>query len=345
MIDGRTLIYDALMQNIPGGKLTPSRWTTFNGPCCIHNGQMRPDTKKRSGILFDHNGRTSVSCFNCGFRAGWSPGSRFSPKWERYFQWLGMPAEKLMRLNFAVSELRKEMLSTGTLEIAHNAPLANAMPHFQTRALPRGAMPLSMWLDEDCQDPHFLDVVTYLAGRGDDILFGNEYYWTPNTENHMNQRVIIPFYWDDEIVGYTGRIVNGTSTRRYMSDTQPHYIFNTEKVKEDWEFLFVTEGPFDGIAINGVSMLGDKTTAEQAAWLNRTGKTIVVVPDRVNRGGRLVDTALTEGWYVSFPRWDAGIKDAADAVRAYGKLYTIWSIIDARTKNRLEIGVMRQRLR
>lgn len=345
MINGLTLIYDALMRNIPGGRTTPSRWTTFNGPCCVHRGQSRPDTKKRSGILYDSDGRTSVSCFNCGLRLGWSPGSPFTTKWENYFKWLGMPAEKLMRLNFTVAELRKEMLNNGMLLSTLGAAAPTVIPPFNTVDLPKGALPLSVWIDEGCTDPDFLQAVTYLAGRGDDIMFSNEYFWTPDTTDQMNERIIIPFYWEDEIVGYTGRLVTDGPGRRYMSSTQPHYIFNTEKIKPDWQYIFVNEGPFDGIAINGVSMLGDKVTAEQAMWLNHTGKTIIVVPDRTNQGGRLVDTALSEGWHVSFPRWDDGIKDAADAVLAYGKLYTTWSIIDARTKNRLEIGVKRQRLK
>lgn len=345
MIDGRTLIYDALMRNIPGGRLTPSRWTTYNGPCCIHRGQSRPDTKKRSGILFDGDGRTSVNCYNCGLKLGWSPGSSFSKKWETYFKWLGMPAEKLMRLSFTVSELRKDMLNNGTLDFSEQPSTASILPTFNPVALPQGAMPISVWVEEGCDDPNFLQAITYLAGRGDDIMFSGDFYWTPDTTDQMNERIIIPFIWGDEIVGYTGRLVTGGSGRRYMSSTQPHYIFNTEIMKPEWQYLFVTEGPFDGRAINGISMLGDKVTAEQAAWINRSGKTPIVVPDRTNQGGRLVDTARDEGWYVSFPSWDDGIKDAADAVRAYGKLYTVWSIIDARTKNRLEIGVKRQRLR
>ena len=345
MIDGRTLVYDALMRSIPPGSRTGSGWVKYNGPCCMHRGQGRPDTKKRSGILFDYDGRTSVSCFNCGLRLSWSPGSPFGSKWENYFKWLGMPAEKLMRLHFTVAELRKEMLANGQLNLETALPSINPMPTFDERVLPKGAMPVSMWLEEGCEDPAFIEAVSYLAGRGDEILLGNEYYWTPETTSGWNNRIIIPFFWEGEIVGYTGRLVNGGEGRRYMSDTQPHYIFNTEKIKTDWQYLFITEGPFDAIAVNGAAMLGDKSTAEQIAWVNRSGKVPIVVPDRTNQGGKLVDTALTEGWHVSFPSWDDGIKDAADAVLAYGKLYAVWSIIDARTKNRLEIGVKRQRLK
>jgi hypothetical protein len=92
-------------------------------------------------------------------------------------------------------------------------------------------------------------------------------------------------------------------------------------------------------------MLGDKISAEQVQWIKQTGKTPIVVPDRQDEGGNLVDIALREGWYVSFPRWEADVKDAADAAKRYGRLYTIWSLIDARTQNKLQIKIERQRLR
>ena len=340
-MEGRTLIYDALMHHIMGGKVTPSRWTAFNGPCCIHNGQMRPDSRKRSGLIFDNDGRTSVSCFNCGFRIGWKPGSYFSSKWERYFQWLGMPAEKIKWLAFRVNELRHTMLKEG-VEFSTQLPVPERKYVFNAKTLPVESLPINMLVNENCDDPFFLRALSYLASRGDEILLGNEYFWSP--DKNFRERVIIPFYWEDEIVGYTARHTDSTNSYRYMTDVQPGYIFNTEKVKEDWEYLFVVEGPFDAIAINGVAMLGDKVTSEQASWINKTGKKVIVVPDRVNQGGRLVDVALREGWSVSFPTWDKGVKDAADATKAYGKLYTVWSIIDSRAENRLEIGVKRQRL-
>jgi DNA primase len=183
-----------------------------------------------------------------------------------------------------------------------------------------------------------------LSSRGDDILLGGDFYWTPNKANSLNRRIIIPFYWENEVVGWTARVIDNSSPMRYFSEVQPRYLFNTDAIKNDWEYIFICEGPFDGIAINGIAMLGDKVMPDQARWLNQTGKKIIVVPDRVEQGGKLVDVALSEGWHVSFPRWDQGIKDAADAVKAYGKLYTVWSIIDAMTKNKLEIGVRRQRL-
>ena len=91
--------------------------------------------------------------------------------------------------------------------------------------------------------------------------------------------------------------------------------------------------------------MGGTVTDNQARWLNQLGKKIIVVPDMEAGGGYLVDAALKEGWSVSFPKWDPGIKDGADATKTYGKLYTVWSIIDAQVSNKLEINVRRQRLR
>ena len=343
MTDHRTIIYDALLQYVSGAQPTPSRWMRFNGPCCVHNGQPRADTKKRGGIMFDMDGRTTVSCFNCGFKTVWTPGSRFNTKWRNFFSWLGMPKEKLDWLGFKVNELRNIMQREG-VEFDHSNHALLEKLEFTSKELPSGAKPISYWIEHELEDANFLDALVYLNGRGDEILTGFDYYWSPSTSNKMNRRIIIPFYWEDEIVGWTARIIDNEPGPRYFSDLHPRYIFNTETIKKDWQYLFVCEGPFDAIAIGGVAMLGDKVMPDQARWLNQTGKTIIVIPDRMNKGGRLVDTAVSEGWRVAFPRWDKGVKDAADAVKAYGKLYSVWSIIETQARDKLEINVRRQSL-
>lgn len=336
------IVYDALMNHIPSGrKITASKWVSYNGPCCIHNGQSRPDTRKRSGILKDADGRTSVFCFNCGFRTGWSPGINLPSKMKDYFKWLGMSEEEIRKLDFKIWQLRKNAgLEGNTIPAYQFSDLK-----FKKTTLPALSRPISKLLEENCSDINFLEVVEYLLNRDETILDRFEFYWSPEKTSQINRRAILPFYWEGDLVGYTGRIIDSSSKLRYLSSVQPHYIFNTEVCKNDWEYLFICEGPFDAIAISGISMLGDKVTPDQARWINHTGKAPIVVPDRTNQGGRLVDMALEHGWSVSFPTWDLDIKDAADAVQKYGRLYTIRTIIDASSKNRLEIGVKRQRLK
>ena len=52
----------------PGWKSNSTGWTSGNCPMCIHNGQIRADSRRRGGFYFDDNGVT-YNCFNCGFKA------------------------------------------------------------------------------------------------------------------------------------------------------------------------------------------------------------------------------------------------------------------------------------
>jgi hypothetical protein len=218
---------------------------------------------------------------------------------------------------------------------------------FKPVELPKGAKPFSHWLKPENFDERFVPVAEYMMSRGQDLFDSYEFYWTPEKTSDyfdMDRRVIIPFRWEDKLVGFTGRDVTGTLKTRYYGSVQPNYIFNTESIHYDNEFIFVCEGSFDALSIGGVAMLGDKITPEQAEWLNNTGKKIVIVPDREKMGGKLVDVALREGWYVSFPEWgeDLKIKDAAQAVKELGKIYTLLSIRHAITNSKLAISTKRK---
>lgn len=46
-----------------------------------------------------------------------------------------------------------------------------------------------------------------------------------------------------------------------------------------------------------------------------------------------ITAAERNGWRVSVPRWDSGVKDVIDAVRRYGMLHTIESVVAGATKN------------
>lgn len=334
------IVYDTLLTLMPGDrKRSKSGWTGMNGVCCIHNGET-PDTRKRLSIAMGDDGISClVSCFNCNFRAIWKPGQTLSRKMMNFLGWMGLSQEDIKKLNFKVWQERERMKLDSSYQPKEIKHLS-----FAKKNLPIGARPVMDLLKEGYNDKDFESSVLYLAERGEEIFTGYDYFWTPNREHGLNQRIIIPFRWRGEIVGWTGRATIPTKTR-YYSEVQAHYLFNTEVIDNDWQYVFLCEGPFDALAINGVASLGDKLSEEQILWLNQSGKTKVVVPDRINAGGTLVDIAIKQGWHVAFPQWDRNIKDAADAVKAYGKLYSIWTIIDSITKDKLSINVQRQRLK
>lgn len=337
------IVYDSLVQSLSGLKRRgPNSWSNFNAICCIHNGETRPDNRNRGGLMLTSDETCVYHCFNCKYKASWKPGAQLSRRMENLLEWTFMPLEDLKRLKFKVwqhwASAREGIKYEDTRVINTNFS-------FKEVPLPEGAKPFSYWLKPENFVAEFTDVAAYVLDRGEEIFSDYEYYWSPSKEFSINKRVIIPFKWDNKIVGYTARDITGTLKNRYYGTVQPNFIFNTESIDYDNEYIFVTEGPFDAIAINGVAMLGDKITPEQAEWLNQTGKKIVIVPDREKMGGKLVDTAIQQGWYVSFPRWGDDItwvKDPAEAVKKLGKIYTMLSIIDVMFKDALTINVRRR---
>jgi DNA primase len=165
----------------------------------------------------------------------------------------------------------------------------------------------------------------------------------------MNQRIIIPFFHNKKIVGYTGRFAGKPpkDVPRYLNSELPgNFLFNSNVMtKNNRKFIILVEGPFDAIAIDGVAALGSTLNKNQIAWLNAVDKEIIVLPDREAKNQDLIDCAIEQKWSVSFPSWEKNIKDAADASKIYGKLYTIFSVIKSRTNSELQIKMKRQLLK
>lgn len=312
-----------------------SGWTIFNGSCCVHRGAKRPDTKKRAGVRYSDAGGVIYSCFNCGAKAVWQPGSRLSSRWKQILEWMSIPVDELKRIEFDAWRFRSEEV------VVQEEQAKSVALSFTPKELPVKARPFSFWIEEGCEDPNFLDCATYVLNRSPSIYDGYEYFWTPEKSKAMNRRVIIPFYWKEELVGWTGRTVDRFG-ERYHKEIASDYIFNTDRIKRNDKYIIITEGPFDAIASNGVATLGDNITQKQKLWLAAQPQKKIVVPDREKMGGKLVDTALEMGWSVSLPLWPEDVKDAADANRKHGKLYTIKSILENTTDNSLKIRTWRQ---
>ena len=113
---------------------------------------------------------------------------------------------------------------------------------------------------------------------------------------------------------------------------------------QDWtrKFVIVTEGPFDAIAVSGVSILGSEINDIQRELINGLNRQVIVVPDRDAPGEKLVNQAIEFGWSVAFPEWDKTISDVAEAVLKYGRLFTIQSILSSTESSKLKIDLKRK---
>ena len=332
------LIQNTILTSLPANrKKTPSGWISFNAPCCVHNGETA-DKKKRGGIMTSADGTISYHCFNCGFKANYTIGRKLNQKMRTFMGYINIPDDTIRKM--AIEAMREEEGDTKYEQ--------KKFVTFSKRELPKNAHKLEVWLEKyvakDLTEPQWQKIdalLNYLKSRG----IGPDWYdfmYSPDQHWDVNKRVIIPFYWRGDIVGFSGRMFEQSDKVKYYTDVQPGYVFNMDA--QDWtrKFVIVTEGPFDAITVSGVSILGSEINDIQKELINNLNRQVIIVPDRDAPGEKLINQAMEFGWSVAFPEWEDGVDDVADAVLKYGRLFTIQSILKTTESSKLKIDLKRK---
>lgn len=315
-----SLIIDTVQSHLPfKRKTTPSGWVSFNAPCCVHNGTSA-DTRQRGGIMLNEG--VSYHCFNCQFKASWQPGRPITGKFKKLLQWLNVSDDLITKCSLEALRLKEDPKYVGD---------HNTIPAFIDKALPIGAKSITDYLDNPPEE--LVPVLEYLMSRK---LYLEDYpfHWT--SEDGFSNRLIIPFYYQHRIVGYTARLIRDGKPK-YISEQQPGYVFNLDRQSWDRKYVIVCEGPVDAIGIDGVAVMSSEVGSVQRQLIDQLKREVIVIPDRDHDGPKVVKQALEFGWSVSFPEWGDGIKDINDAIKAYGRLYTLYAIIKNKESNGLKI--------
>jgi hypothetical protein len=309
-------------------KATPSGWISFNAVCCAHNGSTA-DKRSRGGLKPTETG-WSYHCFNCTYTASFILGRSLSFKARRLLGWLGVPDAEIDVLN--LESLRHRSIH-GIIDDRQKMFNTLADIRFDEQELP----PLSeLLIEEDFRRD-------YLRQRcvPDDypvmIQDHPERIWQPRSS------VIIPFTHNDVIVGHTQRFLDDRKPK-YISNSQPGYVFGTDLQHYDWTHAIVTEGIFDALCIGGLAVMHNTVSDEQARLIRRLGREITVVPDQDLSGMELVDRAVELGWAVSMPPWPDDIKDVNDSVMRYGRLATVLTIFENRETSKIKIELRKKNL-
>jgi hypothetical protein len=205
------------------------------------------------------------------------------------------------------------------------------LPTFETVPLPPDAVKIA-----DIKDfnKFSIAILEYIAARNLN-LDDTDYYWSPSLG--YRDRLIIPFYYEKRIVGWTARTITEDKKPKYLTETQPGFVYGLDEQGYNKVFAIVCEGQVDAIHIDGCALGGSEINDQQAMLLNRLAKDVIVVPDRDSAGSKLVEQAIELGWSVSLPLWDSDINDVGDAVSKYGRLYTLYSIANAAESSPLKI--------
>jgi hypothetical protein len=313
-------------------KHTQSGWISGNAVCCHHNGHSA-DQRGRGGMIANEGG-ANYHCFNCGFTAGWQPGRRINLKMRKLLGWMGVSEDDIRRLSlFALSNL------DANLDIRKEA--VKELPKYEPQEACPGHNILDWFVMQGVsdEDRHQLEeIVAYLDSRGlGDKL--DQFNWHNDKDSPMYHRVLVPFTFLNQPMGYSGRLII-PGKRKYYTEHPPQFVFNYDAQLPNSKFSLVVEGILDAVAVDGIGVTSNECSEQQALVIDSLNREVIVVPDRDKAGMQLVKAAMNYGWNVAFPDWEPGIKDCADAVQKYGQLFTMRSILDSVETSNLKIQLV-----
>jgi DNA primase len=303
-------------------KSTPSGWISFNAVCCHHNGQ-NPDRRFRGGLKPNEQGWV-YHCFNCGYTASFMLGRTLGLRSRKLLSWIGVNEKDIDYLN--LESLRHRSIY-GLIEDSQRVNQWSA--DFNEIDLPVGV---------DLVTEEHVEHWQYLNNRQAPMDF-------PFMLDKKSTRpsIIIPFTYQNALIGYAQRFLDQRSPK-YLSVTQPGYVFGVDLQQEKWKYVIVTEGLFDALSIGGLAVMQNNISDDQSKLIRSLGRSVIVVPDQDRAGLSLVERAVDLGWAVSIPDWEPGIKDVNDAVIRYGKLGTLLTIIEAKETSKIKIELKRRHL-
>jgi len=307
-------------------KATVSGWISFNGPCCVHNGESQ-DKRKRGGIR-QQDDEWSYHCFNCGFTASFIPGRPVSYKARRLLEWLGVDSVDIERLNLE-SLKRKSLLDLTT----ERNQIRHVDADFKETELPEGIELIHH------SDPQHQRYVEYLESRKIQL----PYPLLVDKKRGPRDRIVVPFTYKNRIVGHTSRYLDNRMPK-FINSQQPGYVFGYDLQKPHWTSAVVTEGIFDALSIAGLAVMHDTISPQQAQLLKQLKRKIIVVPDQDKAGLSIIDAAIEHRFAVSIPEWPDDVKDVNDAVVKYGVASTLLQIHKNAETSKIKIEMYKKRL-
>ena len=185
-----TAVQDAVNLLLPAKRKTNSTsgWISFNAPCC-------GDKRGRGGIISNANGSVSYHCFNCNFKANYTPGRHLNYKFRKLLGYLGADDNTIKRLVIEAVRV-KDLIAPEELEKVVKEEVT-----FAPKPLPESVVSFSEWRtflrlqnEDDPIHPQFQAAATYVLDRKIDVD-RYEFYTTDSEAYNLHKRIIIPFYW------------------------------------------------------------------------------------------------------------------------------------------------------
>jgi len=222
----------------------------YNAGCPVCKEGKSFGKRKR---LFFYPKSQSFYCFNC------------SKSWNA-FSWI------LEVSNSSIDDLKNEILNESlSEEIVFSQNVSQKS--FKSNNLPLD----SINLEDSSQIFYYKDnfilkkCLSYIKERKLDTAINKceSFYLSFNDYIHKN-RLCIPFYEKNKILFYQTRSFDNSSPKYLSKNGGEKSLFNINNIDEDFDYIFLTEGPIDSMFIkNGVGVAGLSLTDLQKNQLSR----------------------------------------------------------------------------
>lgn len=301
-------------------------WIVGKCPCCN-------DYKERSGFKFE-DGSVIYNCWNCGKAGRYE---EYSGKITKNFRSIllaqGLDEDEISStVNSAFFFKKKDEPSEIKLSSIQKVDTSTPTIEF-----PKNTYPLGYNGYVSIQEK----IVDYLTSRN--ISF-EKYNFHFSLEEKMLNRVIIPFYRNDKLIYWQARSILKDEKKRYENAyaRREAVMFNMDLLQSfDKRPLFVSEGIFDAMLVDGIGLLGSALNAAKLELLKKARRRLIFIIDKDKNGGHIAEMALSNGWEIAFT--PDGTEDLSDSVNRFGLSWTIFQLMKSMpsTDNRAKLLIKR----
>ena len=294
------------------GQVSNTGYHQLKCPCCN-------DYKVRAGFKFD-GGIVNYSCFNCGLKPVYTENSgEISKKMRKVLREFGISDTDIDEVvNVAFFNKKDNESATITLESVKKAPSTFT----QEIKLPGKCIRLGSSAENAQLQA---DISKYLESR---FIDPNSYPFFFSNDEYFARRVIIPFYRNKKVIYWQARGIDEGMEPRYLNCTvsKDAVLFNFDQL-QSWSDLplFVCEGIFDALPLNGVATLGSALNDAKIELLSKTKRRLIFVIDRDANGKSVGEKALANGCEITFAPEN---HDVNKSIKTYGRLWTIYTLMN-----------------
>lgn len=318
----RNTIESIILSKTTLGSKTSDGWQPTLCSICMDHGRKG----MRAAFKFSGNGDMVYHCFNCGFSCSFDssrPKLTFSKNVIKLLDSIGVDSDDIKKIKLEIMGIESKSDKSNRLQIDQNLEFE-----------PDEILLPKEFYNINTADPtdKWANVAKYYLNDVRGIDYKQYNFMISSNQlksNKWSGRVIIPIFKDGKLIYYQGRDMIGDPSRKKYENPniqKSKVLFGFDIIsKKTKDPIYIVEGIFDAMSIDGVAVFGNKMTKHQIHWLNSSTRMKVYVPDMYGDGGVGAKQAIDNGWSISIP--DIGsCKDMNEAVLKYGKIYAVRSL-------------------